>query len=57
MASGNTTHEKGFEKITEILSLMDQNDKEPSKPKNKEKLMELIYEVQKEFKFKFYLIY
>ena len=47
LMSGNFAHEKGLEKITEILRLMDKNENDHSKPKNKDKLMELIYEVLK----------
>lgn len=56
ITTGNFNHEKGLEKITEILRLMDHNEKDPSKPKNKDKLMELIYEVLKKAKCKICLI-
>ena len=39
---GNSAHEKGLSQINEILYLMDDCDKST---KNKDKLMQLIYEV------------
>lgn len=39
------THEKGLQQIKEILTLMDENENNKGNNKNKEKLMQLIYEV------------
>ena len=51
ISSGNLSHQKGLVVVKEILGLMDENEKGPNKSKNKDKLMELIYEVTQNVKF------
>jgi hypothetical protein len=43
ITNGNKTNEKALAKISEIIRLMDQGEKADSK--NKDRMMELIYEV------------
>lgn len=43
ITNGNKTNEKALAKISEIIRLMDQGEKDDSK--NKDRMMELIYEV------------
>jgi hypothetical protein len=43
ITNGNKTNEKALAKISEIIRLMDQGEKDDGK--NKDRMMELIYEV------------
>ena len=53
---GNLANEKVLVKIKDILSLMDDNEKRPHNSKNKEKLMQLIYEVYLKYSVQFLII-